>query len=161
MRPRTLDDLMTSSNTTRTISDVMADPSASDAFLGDAEAVLATRVASSRGLTGVAVRTGFATFQRVKPRVVRAALQRLAPHFGPVLDRHWAAATTSGDVRASFSANAETIARDLLCVTDGLAKRADNAVLSSIYTSLRGRAQDEVAAAMPDVSGLLRRHLLW
>jgi len=143
--------------TTKTIDHALADDEARRALLRDAEQVLARRVAASRGVTGMAVRAGYAAFQAVQPGIVGAALDRLAPHFAPVIERHWAAA--SGDRAAHFTAHAEAIACDLLEVTDRLASKADNAVLLSIYRSLRGRAAAEVAAAMPDVARLLERNL--
>lgn len=144
---------------TQTIEAVLADPGVRGAFLRDAEALLGRRVAESRGLTGMAVRAGYAAFQRVQPGIVGAALERLVPIFAPALEQPWSQAKASGDPRLWFTSHASAIASDLLAITDQLARRADNAVLTSIYRSLRGRAQQEVAAAMPDVAGLLQRHI--
>jgi len=150
---------LTTSNAYQTITELLDDAPARDALVRDAESVLERRVAESRGMTGMAVRTGFAAFERVQPGIVRAALIRLAPHFAPVIDQHWAAVSGTANPADAFAGRAATIAADLLQVTDAMAARANNAVLTSIYRSLRGRAEGEVAAAMPDVAGLLQRHL--
>ncbi|MEM6925571.1 MAG: hypothetical protein AAF602_01485 [Myxococcota bacterium] len=148
---------MTLSETT--LDELLSDATTRAALIRDAEAVLDRRVAASRGMTGLAVRAGYAAFRRVQPGIVPSALHRLAPHFAPVMDRHWAEARTQSDPAAHFGARARAIAADLLAVTDGMAERANSQVLASIYTSLRGRAEHEVAAAMPEVAGLLQRHL--
>ncbi|MEN0061604.1 MAG: hypothetical protein AAGA48_05605 [Myxococcota bacterium] len=142
-----------------TIPELLENPAAREALFRDAEDVLADRVAQSRGLTGMAIRTGFSAFQRVQPGIVGLAVARLAPHFAPILETHWAVARETDNRVAYFTMHAPTIANDLLSVTDGMADRAKNAVLVSIYRSLRGRAEAEVASAMPDVAGLLERHL--
>lgn len=144
---------------TKTITELLNDDGARAALFEDAEKVLDRRVAASRGVTGMAVRAGYAAFQRVQPGIVRAALARLAPHFAPPMDDHWQRAIATDDRAEYFTHHAPAVAADLLAVTDALAKKAANPVLASIYRSLRGRAQQEVAAAMPDVARLLLRHL--
>lgn len=148
-----------SSSTNKTFDDLLADDAARTSLFEDAETILSSRVAASRGLTGMAIRTGYAAFQRVQPGIVPAALERLAPRFAPVVEPHWQTARTTNDPVGWFTSHASPIADDLLSVTDGMADRAKNPVLVSIYRSLRSRAHDEVAAGMPDVAGLLLRHL--
>lgn len=143
----------------KTIASLLDEPESRSALFRDAEEVLAARVAASRGLSGMAIRTGFAAFQKVQPGIVRSALDRLGPHFAPPMDDHWSRACETDDPSGYFRIHASSIADDLLGVTDDMAERATSTVLLSIYRSLRGRAQSEVVAAMPDVAGLLRRHL--
>ncbi len=145
--------------TMTTITELLADDAARGALLRDAEEVLSRRVAASRGITGMAVRAGYAAFQRVQPGIVPSALGRLAPHFAPIVDRHWQQAQQTDDPVDHFAMHAPAIAADLLEVTDGMARSARSAVLVRIYRSLRERAQEEVAGSMPDVAGLLQRHI--
>lgn len=47
----------------------------------------------------------------------------------------------------------------LLGVTDARAGRVHNAAIKSVYARLRGGAENEVGAALPDFARLLARYL--
>lgn len=142
-----------------TLSEAMADPTRRDRIVADCVRIVDDEVRGKGGLSGTAVRAGYAAFQRVRPGIVTAAVNRLLPLMAPVLESHWSAGLTSGDPDRHFRQHHLRIAEELLVVTDTLAARSDNRVLVRLYRSLRPVAKDPVAAAVPRLPGLIRAHV--
>ena len=142
-----------------TLVEVLSDARRRDAVIRDSETLLEQEVRSKRGLSGAAVRTGFKTMKKIQPGIVPRALGVLLPEFAPVVDPHYAKAVASGDVRAHFTAHADTIADDMLKVTDARAARADNRVMKRVYSTLRPQARKHVAMAMPGLADLCLKHV--
>jgi hypothetical protein len=138
------------------LTEAVSDPARRAAIVAAAVKLVEEEVAGKRGLTGAAVRTAFAAFQRVRPGIVTAAVERLLPEFATVLDPHWAQAVSSGDPDRWFRSHDRSIAHELLGVTDRLAGRSSNRVLVRLYQSLRGSALDHVAVAVPRLPSMIR-----
>lgn len=141
-----------------TLREALADPTRRERVVLDGVRVVDEEVAAKRGLSGVALRAGYAAFCKVKPGITRAAVERLLPHMTEAIDRHWASACASGDPRRWFREHAGAVADDLLAVTDGLADRATNRVLVRLYRSLRGAAREHVISSVPRIPELVERH---
>jgi hypothetical protein len=142
-----------------TIEQVLADPVRRDRITTDCVRLVEEEVAAKRGFTGMALRTGFAAFQRLQPGIVRLAVERLLPDFARALAPHWEQARGATSPEAAFASRTADVARDLLGVTDRIVERARSSVVGQIYRSLRPSAQDHVAAAVPRLGRLLQQHL--
>ncbi|MCA9491722.1 MAG: hypothetical protein KC621_17445 [Myxococcales bacterium] len=142
-----------------TLVELLAEPASKNEVVADCVRVIEEEVAARPGFSGVALRTGYKAFQKMRPNVTRSAIVRLMPDMAPVLDQHWAEAGASGDRAAWFDTQRGRVADDLLAVTDRLAGRSRNAVLLRLYKSLRGSARDHVMAGVPRLADLLRLHL--
>lgn len=142
-----------------TLSEVLADPARRDRIVADCVRIVDDEVRAKSGLSGTVLRAGYAAFQKVRPGIVKAALLRLLPLMAPVLETHWTAGLSSGDPDRHFRLNEQRIAEELLQVTDGLAARSDNRVLTRLYGSLRPSAKAPVASAVPRLPGLIRAHV--
>jgi hypothetical protein len=138
---------------------VLADPAKRAEIVRDAERIVDEEVAARSGVSGVALRAGYAAFRRLRPGIVGLAIDRLLPLFAPILDRHWATAVASGDADDWFRREANTVADDLLSVTDAISHRTTNPVALGLYRSLRGQARSHVAAGVTRVPAFLRKHL--
>jgi hypothetical protein len=141
-----------------TLYELLADPARRDRIVADCVRIVDDEVAAKGGLSGRLIRAGYASFQKMRPGIVAPALTRLLPMMAPVIQTHWDAGLASGDADAHFRQNSQRIAEDLLGVTDGLAARSDNRVLTTLYRSLRPAAKDPVATAVPRLPALLRAH---
>jgi hypothetical protein len=141
-----------------TLTDAMLDPARRERAVADGVRVVDEEVAAKRGLSGAALRAGYAAFCKLRPGITRSAVDRLLPLMSPALDRHWEKARAGGDPQRWFRDHANEVADDLLAVTDGLAERARNRVLLKLYRSLRGQARDHVALSVPRIPELLARH---
>lgn len=143
-----------------TLLEALQDPTRKERIVVDCVQLVDREVASKSGLSGVALRAGYATFKRIRPGIVRAGLVRLLPEMVQVLDTHWKEGLDSGDPQRHFSTRADTIADGLLGVTDRIAERSDNRTLVKLYRSLRSSARDHVATAVPSIPAVIRTHVV-
>ena len=141
-----------------TLAEVLADPVRRAAVVTDAAALVDAEVASKRGLRGAAIKTGFRAFHKVQPNMMQRALNKLLPHFVPVIDPLWTEARQTPDPRGWFVQRDTQVADALLGVTDDLSKKAKNRVLVKIYSGLRGQAHAHVVAAVPGLADLIQKH---
>lgn len=142
-----------------TLEEALQDPERRRAVIAGGATLVEAEVASKRGLSGVAIRTGFATVQRFDPTFVPRALASLMPEFAPAIDPLFATARESGDVERWFVAHAGQVADALLSVTDARAERADHRLLLQVYRKLRGRAREQVMQAAPGLARLVLEHV--
>ena len=137
----------------------LADPARRPLVIADASAVIDSEVASKSGLRGMGLKAGYKAFKAIRPGIVPLALERLLPHFAPSIDPLWEEAVASGNPKKWFADHDAQVADALLAVTDGMAKRAQNAVMIRIYNGLRGQARDHVLAGVPRIPELIARHV--
>lgn len=142
-----------------TFSQVMEDPARRERIIRDCVSMVEQEVGDKRGLTGMALKAGFAAFQRLQPGILRAAVDRLLPDLARAVEPHWQAACAEASAERAFCDRAPSVASDLLGVTDRLVGRAKSATVAQLYRSLRPSAADHVAAAVPRLAKLLRDHL--
>lgn len=135
--------------------DVLNHPEPKARFIEASHALIEREVASKRGISGMALKTGFKAIRKVRPDIVPRALEFLLPHFAPVMEPHLEAAESSGDIPGFFVSNADRIAEDLLGVTDARAAKANNPVVRRTYRGLRGHAHSHTVEAMPAVGAML------
>jgi hypothetical protein len=140
------------------LTDILDDPALHARFLSDGAALVDEEVGRKGGLTGMALKAGYAAIRRIRPDIVTVSLDMLLPRFAPAIEPHFAAAQASGDVAAHFASHADAIADALLAVTDERADHADNALLRKTYRSLRGHARQHTIEAVPAVGRLLARY---
>lgn len=139
--------------------ELLARPDRKAAVVDATARLVEDEVARKSGLSGAALRAGFAAFKRVRPGIVRAGVERLLPELAAALDRHWIEGSAAGDVDGHFRAHQARIAADLLGVTDAIAARSTHRSLKTLYGSLRGAAEAHVREAVPRLPGVIRPHL--
>lgn len=123
--------------------------------------LVAQEVASKKGLTGMGIKTAFATIKRLKPNIIDRLIELLLPEFikaiSPLYEEFLAlkASGDPSDLVDFMSARAQGVASALLSVTDGRATKSTNAALKGVYQKLRPIAEAQVSAAVPALSKLL------
>ncbi|MDL9938056.1 hypothetical protein QSJ18_14985 [Gordonia sp. ABSL1-1] len=127
------------------------------AVVADLVGVIEAEVADQKGLSGTAVKAGFAAAQKVKPGVVHHATDVLLPDFLTALAPFWDSKPAGVAFGDHLAANGDAAAEALLTVTDDQAESAKPA-LAKIYGSLRGKAKTYVVAALPRVGAAIERH---
>lgn len=142
-----------------TLTEVIEDEEHRRAVVADGVRLVEQEVARKRGLSGMAIKAGFKTVNKLQPSFVERALDHLLPDFAPAVDPHFAEARASGDVEAFFTEHAGEIADSLLAVTDARARRAKNRALVAVYQRLRPRARVQVIEAMPGLARLVTKHV--
>lgn len=140
------------------LSEVIADPHRRRAVIEDAARVLKAEVDAKSGLSGLAIKGGFATVTRLKPDFVPGSLNMLMDDFARQIDPFWERCRgANDDARAFFTREGGAIADALLVITDGKARNVAGPV-RAVYDQLRPKAREHVIAAMPRLGDLVRRH---
>ena len=116
-------------------------------------------VGKQRGLSGVAVKTGYKLVQGVKPGFVRDVVRVLLPEFAAALEPFREQAVTQGQsVGAYFSAHRQEVAEALLAVTDARVQSSEHGSIKGAYRKLRGSALKNVQSAVPGLGRIIEDH---
>lgn len=142
---------------------LLADASKRPALLSDCERLINDEVSSKSGLTGMAIKTAYKVVCKVKPGIIREAMDGLLDDFVKRLDPFWQQHLEAGGAPEAFptymTSHASDIADGLLGITDERARRANNKTLVSAYEKLRPQGKKHVQEAVPGVSKMLSKYL--
>lgn len=141
------------------LGDALNDSTKKPAIVADCCSLVDEEVASKSGLSGLAVKAGYAAVKGVKPGFITEVVNRLLKDFADQLDPLWEEGKKKGDPTAHFVANKSKVADALLSVTDEKAKSAKSAVVRGTYEKLRGSAKKNVEEAVPRLARLLQKHV--
>jgi hypothetical protein len=117
-------------------------------------------VKAKGGLSGVAIKTAYATIKAVKKGFVTEVVDALLDDWLGKLDPHfqkWAGA--GGSFSEYITARSDEVAEGLLSVTDGRAERTSHTTAKKMYQKMRPSAKKNVIEAIPDLGKLIERHL--
>ncbi len=144
-----------------TLADLLLTDEKRPEVVRDCVQVIEEEVASKKGLTGIAIKTGFATVKKVKagiiPNVVNGLLDEFVEKLEPY-NAQFAADDSQTDFVAYATYQAPNIADALLSITDARADKNDNRVLVGAYRKLRPAGKKQVVAAMPRIAAMLKKH---
>jgi hypothetical protein len=139
--------------------DVLLDPTRNAAVVADCCTLVDEEVASKSGLSGFAVKAGYAAVKGIKPGFIRDVVEKLLPEFADKLDPLWNEAKASGGGATAFMGAERTrVADALLSVTDGKIGSAKSSLVRNTYEKLRGSAKKNVEEAVPRLARLLEKH---
>lgn len=128
-------------------------------LIADSAALIEAEVASKRGVSGLAIKTGFKTIKLFKRGIVPDAVTHLIDDFvgklEPFYAQHQAA---DGAIKAFVVSNADAIADALLGITDSRAATSKHKTLVKAYKKLRPQGKKQVIAAMPRIGDMLAKH---
>lgn len=130
------------------------------AVVTDLVEVVRQEVADKKGVSGAALKTGFATARKVMPDLVRKAVRRLLPDAARALDPFWDAYVAEGgsDFGAYLARRGDEVSAALLAITDARAEASSKDALKKVYRALRGKADAHVQAALPRLGATLQKH---
>jgi hypothetical protein len=141
-----------------TLNEILAAPGLRPQVVADCEKLIDEEV-SSKGLTGLPIKAGYAVVKAVKPGFVPEVVDHMLDDFCRRLDPIYQAALAKGEpVTAYFNARTSEVAEALLAITDERAQRAKNATLKSAYEKLRPMAKKHVEAAVPRLGRLVGKY---
>lgn len=140
------------------LADAINDPSKKSGIISDCCTLIDEEVASKGGLSGLAVKAGYAAVKGIKPGFITEVVDKLLPEFAKAVDPIWEEGQKAGNASAHFTSNKSRVADALLAVTDAKSKNAKSAVVRSTYEKLRGSAKKNVEDAVPRLGKLLEKH---
>ncbi len=133
-------------------------PGRKESVVADCVVLIDEEVASKRGLSAMAIKTGYKLVKGVKPGFVERVTEWLLPRFADALDPIWQQGCQMGDPKEHLRCRSNEAAEALLGVTDTRIEMA-NAPVRSTYSRLRGSAKDHVEAAIPRLALLIDKHV--
>jgi len=129
------------------------------AVVDDCLALIDAEVGDKSGISGLAIKAGYAAVKGVKPGFIKQAVSDLLPEFANALDPLYQQAKTENQpVAAFFDANTSRVADALLAITDAKAKSSKSGVVKGTYDKLRGTAKKNVEAAVPRLGKMIEKH---
>ena len=140
------------------LKETLEDPTKKPKVVDDCGALVDAEVADQGGLSGLAIKAGYAAVKGIKPGFIKHAVTDLLPEFAAALDPIYAAAKAKGaPVESHFLANSGQVADALLAITDGKARHASGLVKGT-YERLRPAAKKNVEQAVPRLGRLVSKH---
>lgn len=141
------------------LADALKDDTKKAAIVADCCTLVDEEVSDKGGLSGIAVKAGYAAVKGIKPGFIKHTIEHLLPEFAAQLDPIWSEAVSKGTYARHLSDNKGRVADALLAVTDARAKKSDKGVVKGTYEKLRGSAKKNVEEAIPRLGRLLEKHL--
>ena len=130
------------------------------AVVADLQDFVDQEVAGKSGLSGGLIKTGYAAVKRVRPGIIRSAIDSMLDEFVTALEPHWAAYQSQPvpGFGAFLAGRPHEVAQSLLAVTDRRAERSSRAAVTSVYGKLRPRGEQNVIESLPRLGDLVERH---
>ncbi|MGI5127617.1 DUF6918 family protein [Pseudonocardia sp. CA-107938] len=145
---------------TQTLNDILLNPAKRPTVVADLNELVGQEVSDKSGVSGAAVKLGYATVTKIKPGVVPAAVDKMLPGFTEALDPFYQEYRASGgtDFGAFLASRPEQAAEALLSVTDDRAEYSSSDALKKAYSKLRPNARKNVEEALPRLGSLIDKH---
>ena len=143
------------------LQDILLDSSKRPQVVADCAQLVDQEVSSKGGLSGLAVKGGYALVKKIKPGIVPEAVDRLLNDFVAQLDPFHEAfvAKGSGDLASYLQSRAGEVAAALLNITDSKVSKAENRTIKSAYEKLRPTGAKHVEAAVPGIARVLSKYV--
>ena len=141
------------------LADIVLTAKSKDALVASCVHLTEGRIAKRGGLRGVAMKTSLSLLKAARPDILPRAMQALLPDFVTALDPLYQDYLVTANRRTDFASflgrRSDDAVSALLGVTDARAARVQNPLVKSVYARLRGGAETEVGAVLPDFAKLL------
>jgi hypothetical protein len=141
------------------LAEALSDETKKKAIVDDCVTMLDEEVSAKGGLSGIAVKAGYAAVKGIKPGFVKSTVEHLLPEFAEKLDPIWAEAVKQGSPGSYLVSNKSRVADALLAVTDARAAKSNKGMVKGTYEKLRGSAKKNVEEAVPRLAKVLEKHL--
>ena len=141
---------------------LLSDKSKRPALLDACVKLVDDEVRSKGGVTGIAIKGGYKIICKIKPGIIREAMDALVDDFVRRVEPFFEAHKESGDASAfgdTLRSRKDDVAEALLGITDDRAKRAKQMTMKKVYGKLRPQAKKHVMDAVPGVAVMLTKHL--
>lgn len=133
-----------------------------DRVVADCVTLIEDQVKAKGGLTGVAIRTAYATIKAVKKGFITEVVEGMLDEWLERLQRHydtWAGSAKDRRFSDFLVARSDEVAEDLLSVTDRRAENTRHKTAKKAYLKMRGSAKNNVMEAIPDLGRMFERRL--
>lgn len=147
----------------KSLKDIMSDPSVSESVVRDGLRILDEEIAKRSGIGGMAIKAAFKVVKNVQGgSLLEKAVRVLIPEFIDRLDPYYARFQEEGQGKTweeYLRPNHDTVADELLNVTDRKIQGADNRAVRGAYEKLRPKAKKEVVASLPALTRMMEKYI--
>lgn len=147
----------------KSLKEIIEDPKMSDSVVADGLRVLDEEIAKRSGIGGLAIKGAYKVVKNVQGgRTLRKAVQILMPEFVDKLDPYYASYREEGKGKTwseYLRPHYDTIADELLAVTDRRIRETDNRGVRGAYDKLRPKARKEVVTSLPALCRMMERYM--
>lgn len=140
------------------LSEALLTPEKKPKVVADCCKLVDEEVAAKGGLSGIAVKAGYAAVKGIKPGFIAHVVDSLLKEFVDAIDPLWSEGAAKGGAVKHLVDNKSRAADALLAVTDAKSKNAKSSVVRGTYDKLRGTAKKHVEEAIPRLANLLQKH---
>lgn len=140
------------------LSNGLSDPNKKNMVVADCTKLLDTQVASMGGVSGLALKAGYAAVKGIAPSYCGEAIERLLPESFTALDPIWSEGVQTGDPAGYLTQNRSRAADALLSITDARIEKTTNGIVRGTYNRLRNSAKNDVEEAIPDLAKILDKY---
>lgn len=143
-----------------TLKDILLAPERRPAVVADLQRLVDEEVSNKGGMSGLAIKGGYAVVKKVKSGFVPHAIDQMLPDFAHRLQPYYASydADRDGALRNHLVANQSAVSDVLLAVADGRARRSSHETVKKAYQKLRPQAKKHVEHALPALGDLVEKY---
>ncbi len=147
----------------KSLKEIIEDPDVSQSVLTDGLRVLDGEIARRSGIGGMAIKGAYKVIKNVQGgRTLETAVKSLMPEVIDKLDPYVARFQEEGKGKTweeYLRPHYDTLADDLLAVTDRKIQGTDNRAIRGTYNKLRPKARKEVIASLPALTRMMERYI--
>jgi hypothetical protein len=127
-------------------------------LVADCMNLLETRVANIGGISGIAIKAGYATIKGISPKYCAGAVERLLPESFAALEPLWNEGLEAGDAVTHLTQNRSRTADAIFSVTDIRIEKSTNSTIKGVYGKLRVPVKKHVEEVVPDLAQILDKY---
>lgn len=137
---------------------LLAEPAREEVIAALVE-VVDQEVGDKKGISGTALKAGYAAGRKVMPNLAERAVTKMLPDFAAAADPFWSdfQAAGGGDFGQYLADRGPEAAQALLSVADARIAGTSHDSLKMAYKPLRGKAAEHVEAALPRLGTVLQK----
>jgi hypothetical protein len=147
----------------KSLKEITEDPNVSQTVLIDGMRVLDEEIAKRSGIGGMAIKGAYKVIKNIQGgRTLEKAVKVLMPEFIDKLDPYFARFQEEGTGKTweeYLRPHYDSLADQLLAVTDQKIQATDNRAVRGTYDKLRPKARKEVIASLPALSRMMERYM--
>ncbi|WP_166345414.1 DUF6918 family protein [Phytoactinopolyspora limicola] len=143
-----------------TLEEILLAPSRRSLVVTDVAALVDAEVSDKSGVSGLAVKSGYALIKKINSSFVTDAVDSMLENFVARLEPFYASYRSSGTTsfKDHLAANSAEAADALLGVTDDRAAASHRESVKKVYSKLRPQATKHVEEALPRLGELVEKH---
>ncbi|MDU0479540.1 hypothetical protein QVA66_09835 [Staphylococcus chromogenes] len=126
-------------------------------LFADVETYVRSTIQNQSGLTGMAIKGGLKTAEKVKPNAVELGLNHFLPDALKVLSPYWDNRPAGVPFGEHLENNKVEVAEQLMSAADNMAQKVNYPALNKVYGTVRGKAGKVMADNLRGLGEIIER----